>query len=363
MKIIVTGGAGFIGSSFLLKCVGKFPEHTFINVDALTYAGNPFNLSSIADSANYAFEHVDITDMPTVKELFVKWNPEAVVHFAAESHVDRSLLGPAAFIQTNIIGTFNLLECCREHWLGEEREAESGERDAKNGEQLFSRRFHHVSTDEVFGSLGDDGQFTETTPYDPSSPYSASKAGSDHLVRAYQRSYGLNTSMTNCSNNYGPRHFPEKLIPLMILNALEDKPLPVYGKGTNVRDWLYVDDHADAIWEVFSRAESGQTYNVGGDCEMPNLAVVEMICDLVEEKTGKANRRDLITFVKDRPGHDFRYAMDISKIHTDLGWTPKETFASGLAKTVQWYLDNSQWVESVRSGDYRRWLEVNYAAR
>lgn len=359
VKIIVTGGAGFIGSSFLLKCVQAFPEHTFINVDALTYAGNPFNLSLIADAENYAFEHVDITSLPMLQGIFSKWAPDAVIHFAAESHVDRSLVGPAAFVQTNIIGTFNLLECCRDHWLSGKKNPLPG----KSGQPLYYYRFHHVSTDEVFGSLGDDGQFTETTPYDPSSPYSASKAGSDHLVRAYQRSYNLNTSMTNCSNNYGPRHFPEKLIPLMILNALEDNPLPVYGKGENVRDWLYVDDHADAIWEVFSKAPSGQTYNVGGDCEMRNVDVVEMICDLVEAKTGKSNRRDLITFVTDRPGHDFRYAMDIRKISTELGWKPKETFASGLEKTVQWYLDNAAWVKNVRSGAYRSWLETNYAAR
>ncbi|MDT8390554.1 MAG: dTDP-glucose 4,6-dehydratase [Lentisphaeria bacterium] len=359
MNIIVTGGAGFIGSSFLLKCVRDFPEHMFINVDALTYAGNPFNLSSIAAAANYAFEHADITDLPALRKIFAAWEPDAVIHFAAESHVDRSLVGPAAFVRTNVIGTFHLLECCRERWLGKE----TAPARAGDTRPMWYHRFHHVSTDEVFGSLGDDGKFTETTPYDPSSPYSASKAGSDHLVRAYQRSYGLNTSMTNCSNNYGPRHFPEKLIPLMILNALEGKPLPVYGKGANVRDWLYVDDHADAIWAVFSRAEAGRTYNVGGDCEMRNIDVVDMICDLVEKKTGKANRRDLITFVKDRPGHDFRYAMDIAKIRRDLNWRPKETFASGLEKTVQWYLDNPDWVENVRSGDYRRWLETNYAER
>ena len=359
MRIIVTGGAGFIGSSFLLKCVREFSEHTFINVDALTYAGNPFNLSTIADAPNYAFEHVDITDLTALRGVFLRWNPDAVVHFAAESHVDRSLLGPAAFIQTNIMGTFHLLECCRDQWLG----GDTGSEPPAETAPVYYHRFHHVSTDEVFGSLGDEGQFTETTPYDPSSPYSASKAGSDHLVRAYQRSYGLNATITNCSNNYGPRHFPEKLIPLMILNALEDKPLPVYGEGTNVRDWLYVDDHADAIWEVFSRAAAGKTYNVGGACEMRNLDVVEMICDLVEAKAGKAGRRDLITFVKDRPGHDFRYAMDIRKISADLDWSPKETFASGLAKTVQWYLDNPDWVETVRSGDYRNWLEQNYGKR
>jgi dTDP-glucose 4,6-dehydratase len=369
MVILVTGGAGFIGANFLRKHVPRFPEHTFVNVDALTYAGNPLSLAAVAECANYAFEHRDITDPEAVRAVFESWKPDAVVHFAAESHVDRSLLGPGAFVLTNVVGTFNLLDCGRNHWAPKAA-AEQGAREGEPGHQ----RFHHVSTDEVYGSLGDDGKFRETTAYDPSSPYSASKAGSDHLVRAYHRSYGLNVTITNCSNNYGPRQFPEKLIPLMILNALEGKALPVYGKGANIRDWLYVDDHSEAIWEVFTKAPAGATYNVGGDCEMRNIDVVEMICDIVEEQCRnpaapdafhplKTHPRELITFVKDRPGHDFRYAMDISKIGRDLNWTPKETFDSGIRKTVQWYMENPEWVEAVRSGEYRNWLQANYDNR
>lgn len=388
MIIFVTGGAGFIGANFLHRLVPRFPEHTFVNVDVLTYAGNPLSLAAVATCANYAFEQIDIRDYTALAELFAKWCPEAVIHFAAESHVDRSLVGPAAFVQTNIVGTFNLLECCRQQWLGSRKGAQgSSPGDVCPGvsqagvKTTALHRFHHISTDEVYGSLGEDGRFTETTAYDPSSPYSASKAGSDHLVRAYARSYGLNVTVTNCSNNYGPRQFPEKLIPLMILNAAERKPLPVYGEGANVRDWLYVDDHCDAIWEVFTRAPAGSTYNVGGDCEMRNLEVVEWICDLVAEyeqtdrsvpgiaagtKASIATRselRELITFVKDRPGHDYRYAMDISRITAELGWRPRETFASGLRKTIAWYLGNPEWVAAVRSGDYRSWLETNYSDR
>jgi dTDP-glucose 4,6-dehydratase len=270
------------------------------------------------------------------------------VHFAAESHVDRSLVGPSDFVQANIVGTFNLLECCRSCWA-----------------DTSGRRFHHVSTDEVYGSLGPTGAFKETTPYDPSSPYSASKAASDHLVRAYHRSYGLPVTISNCSNNYGPRQFPEKLIPLMILNALEGKALPVYGDGQNVRDWLYVDDHCDAIWSILEGGEAGETYNIGGECEKTNLDVVRLICRLVAEETGRqpAETEELITFVKDRPGHDFRYAMDITRIRNALGWSPAETFETGLRKTVKWYLTNADWVAQIRSGEYLDWIETNYGDR
>ncbi len=369
MILFVTGGAGFIGANFLLKYVPLHPEHTFVNLDKLTYAGNPLSLAPLATAANYAFEHVDIADPEATRTVFAKWNPTAVLHFAAESHVDRSLLGPGEFVHTNIVGTFNLLECARAQWLGEA---------ARTGtpEPPF-RRFHHVSTDEVYGSLGDSDKFRETTPYDPSSPYSASKAASDHLVRAYHRSYGLPVTITNCSNNYGPLQFPEKLIPLMILNAVDLKPLPVYGAGANIRDWLYVEDHVEAIWEVFTRAKNGTTYNVGGNCELRNLDVVHAICDCVGDELKHpdnrrnddtppppdAARRALVTFVKDRPGHDFRYAMDATKIHAELGWQPRHTFAVGLRKTVRWYLEHPEWIAAVRSGDYRQWLAANYGNR
>lgn len=347
MNVLVTGGAGFIGANFLSLLVPRHPEHQFINLDALTYAGNPNSLKALEGAKNYAFVHGDITDAAAVDALFEAHQPDCVVHFAAESHVDRSILGPKQFVRTNIEGTFNLLDACRLRW--------------KKGEGLF----HHVSTDEVYGSLGAEGFFEETTRYDPSSPYSASKAASDHLVRAYHRTYGMPIKITNCSNNYGPLQFPEKLIPLMILNALDRKPLPIYGEGTNVRDWLYVTDHCEAIWTVIQSGEVGETYNVGGHNEKTNIAVVDTLCELVAAETG-ADVSELLglkTFVKDRPGHDHRYAIDASKIEKACGWTPTETFETGMRKTVQWYLSNTEWIDDVRSGGYRKWLEENYGDR
>jgi dTDP-glucose 4,6-dehydratase len=347
MKILVTGGAGFIGANFLNLLVPRHPEHSFVNVDALTYAANPRSLSAIEGAPNYAFEHVDVADFDAVMGLFERHGPELVVHFAAESHVDRSIKGPRAFVRANVEGTFNLLEACRAHW--------------QPGQGLF----HHVSTDEVYGSLGPTGYFTEETRYDPSSPYSATKAASDHLVRAYIRTFGLSAKITNCSNNYGPLQFPEKLIPLMIGNLLERKPLPVYGKGENVRDWLYVTDHCEAIWTVIQRGTAGETYNIGGHNEQKNLDVVHQLIEIVAELTAtdRAELEALVRFVTDRPGHDARYAIDAGKLARELDWTPKETFESGLRKTVRWYLDNQAWVESVRSGDYRKWIEQNYSSR
>lgn len=345
MKVLVTGGAGFIGSNFLHMSVVTRPEDEFVNVDCLTYAANLLNLTDIADRPNYSLERVDITDRQAVDDLFARTKPDLVVHFAAESHVDRSILGPAAFIQTNIVGTFHLLEA------------------ARSAPQPVL--FHHVSTDEVYGSLGDSGLFTETTPYDPSSPYSASKAASDHLVRAYHRTYGLRTKITNCSNNYGPYQFPEKLIPLMIRNALARAPLPIYGQGQNVRDWLYVGDHCSAIWSVIERGNVGETYNVGGNNEVKNIDLVHRLCDILAEETGAplAELLDLVTFVTDRPGHDFRYAIDSSKLQRTCAWQPQETLETGLRKTVRWYLDNANWVESVTSGTYQTWIEENYGSR
>jgi dTDP-glucose 4,6-dehydratase len=347
MKILVTGGAGFIGANFLNIFVPRHPEHSFVNLDVLTYAANPRSLAPVEGRANYAFERVDLVDFEALRAVFAKHRPDVVVHFAAESHVDRSIAGPRPFLRTNIEGTFNLLEACRELW--------------KNGEGLL----HHVSTDEVYGSLGADGFFVEETKYDPSSPYSASKAASDHLVRAWGRTFGLPFKLTNCSNNYGPLQFPEKLIPLMIQNLLERKPLPVYGKGENVRDWLYVADHCEAIWTVLTRGRAGETYNVGGRSEQRNIDVVQQLCAIVAEETGApvGELTSLITYVKDRPGHDLRYAIDATKIERELGWKPRETFATGLRKTVRWYLDNQPWVESVRTGEYRKWIEQNYGGR
>jgi dTDP-glucose 4,6-dehydratase len=347
MLIFVTGGAGFIGSNFLRLLVPRHPEHHFVNVDKLTYAANLMSLEDIASAPNYQLENVDIADAGQVAGLFARLVPDLVVHFAAESHVDRSILGPGEFIRTNIDGTFQLLEACRQHWKGK------------------AGLFHHVSTDEVYGSLGAEGLFTEETRYDPSSPYSASKASSDHLVRAYSRTYGMRTRITNCSNNYGPLQFPEKLIPLMILNCLERKPLPVYGKGENIRDWLYVTDHCEAIWRVIEAGKDGETYNIGGHNEVKNLDVVHRLCRTVARQTNvpEAEILGLITFVQDRPGHDLRYAIDSSKIKRELGWTPRETFETGLEKTVRWYIQSSEWVKRVRSGEYRKWLEQNYAGR
>ncbi|MEM6989801.1 MAG: dTDP-glucose 4,6-dehydratase [Myxococcota bacterium] len=347
MKILVTGGAGFIGANFLNLLVPRHPEHHFINLDKLTYAANPRSLSAIENADNYEMTVVDIVDFEAVDAVFVEHEPELVVHFAAESHVDRSISGPAPFIKSNIEGTFNLLEACRKRWAP--------------GEGLF----HHVSTDEVYGSLGDTGLFTESTRYDPSSPYSASKAASDHLVRAYNRTFKIPMKLTNCSNNYGPFQFPEKLIPLMILNATERKPLPVYGEGLNVRDWLYVTDHCEAIWKVIQEGKVGETYNIGGHNEVRNIDVVQTLCKIVAEETGADAEEllGLITYVKDRPGHDMRYAIDAGKIAAELGWTPKETFDTGMRHTVRWYLENTEWVASVRTGEYRKWMEENYSNR
>ena len=345
-NLLVTGGCGFIGSNFIRYLFQQPDFHgRIINVDKLTYAGNIFNLTDVASHYRdrYVFVHGDICDFEQMKEVIEREDIDCICHFAAESHVDRSIKGPAAFIQTNIIGTFNLLELVRE------------KRD-------FSL-FHHVSTDEVYGSLGSDGLFREESPYRPSSPYAASKAASDHLVRAYYKTYGLPITISNCSNNYGPYQFPEKLIPLMIWHGWQGKPLPVYGDGKNVRDWLYVEDHCAAIWTIMKQGRRGETYNVGGCQEMENIAVVRMICDLLDEllpplKTGK--RRNLITFVPDRPGHDRRYAIDATKLMEELGWRPKENFVSGLRKTVQWYVQNEKWIQSVTSGAYRNWVSTHY---
>ena len=350
--ILITGGAGFIGSNFILQRMRE-KSASIVNLDKLTYAGNLRNLVSVASEVGYEFVHGDIADRELVRQILTKHQPRAIVHFAAESHVDRSIYGPDAFIRTNIDGTFALLEETRAYWSAHS-EAERGQ-----------FRFLHVSTDEVYGSLGpDDPPFSETTQYAPNSPYAASKAASDHLVRAYHHTYGLPTLTTNCSNNYGPFQFPEKLIPLMILNARDGKPLPVYGDGKNVRDWLYVEDHCEAIATVLRKGLPGQTYNIGGWNEKPNIEIVETICDLVDEIAPRAegSRRALVTFVKDRPGHDRRYAMDARKIERELGWKPKETFETGIRKTVRWYLENEAWAQDVTSGSYRKWIEMHYSS-
>ena len=351
--ILVTGGAGFIGSNFVLDWLARSDEPV-VNLDKLTYAGNLRNLEPLSGDARHVFVQGDICDRALLRGLLAQYRPRAIVHFAAESHVDRSIHGPAEFVHTNVVGTFSLLEEAREYW----RSREGRDRD--------EFRFLHVSTDEVYGSLGpQDPAFSEQTAYAPNSPYSASKAGSDHLVRAYWHTYQLPTLTTNCSNNYGPYQFPEKLIPLVILRALEGQPLPVYGDGRNVRDWLYVLDHCDAIREVLARGRPGEVYNVGGEAERANIDVVNGLCALLDEARPRREGRyaDLITFVKDRPGHDRRYAMEISKISTELGWRPKESFESGLARTVRWYLENPAWVSEVTSGAYRNWVERNYSVR
>lgn len=343
MKILVTGGAGFIGSAVIRHLI-RDGEAAVVNVDKLTYAATPEALEDAAEDPRYAFAQVDICDGPALRRVFAEHRPDAVMHLAAESHVDRSIDDAADFIQTNVVGTYRLLETATAWW----RDLEGAAR------QAF--RFHHISTDEVFGALGADGLFTEETPYRPNSPYSASKAASDHFVRAWHQTYGLPVVTSNCSNNYGLYQFPEKLIPLMVINALTEKPLPVYGKGENVRDWLHVEDHARALVAVLTRGEVGESYNVGGDSEMRNIDVVGMICDLLDElspRSDATSRRDLITFVADRPGHDLRYAVDASKVQRELGWTPQESFASGLRKTVAWYLDNRAWWQGILERRYQ----------
>ncbi|BFM49636.1 dTDP-glucose 4,6-dehydratase [Marinomonas sp. THO17] len=347
--ILVTGGAGFIGSA-VIRYIIQNTQDSVVNVDKLTYAGNLESLTDVDKSARYAFERVDISDKVALDCVFQTQQPDAVMHLAAESHVDRSITGPADFIQTNIVGTYTLLEAAREYWNSLE----------ENRKNAF--RFHHISTDEVYGDLphpdeikGELPLFTETTPYAPSSPYSASKASSDHLVRAWLRTYGFPTIVTNCSNNYGPYHFPEKLIPLVILNALEGKPLPIYGKGDQVRDWLYVEDHAQALYKVVTEGEVGETYNIGGHNEKKNVDVVKAICAILDELRPKETKyAEQITFVTDRPGHDRRYAIDSSKMSCELGWRPRETFETGLRKTVEWYLANQDWCNNVQDGSYQR---------
>jgi dTDP-glucose 4,6-dehydratase len=346
-NLLVTGGCGFIGSNFIRYLLGQPDFHgQIVNVDKLTYAGNPHNLGDIDElyPGRYVFLQADICEAGTMKELFGRYHIDGVCHFAAESHVDRSIKNPGEFMLTNIMGTFNLLEAAR----------------GRGGDLSL---FHHVSTDEVYGSLGPEGYFTEETPYRPNSPYSASKAASDHLVRAYHHTYGLPVTVSNCSNNYGPYQFPEKLIPLIIANALEGKPLPIYGDGKNVRDWLFVEDHCEAIWTVMKKGKRGDTYNIGGRAEMENITIVRMICDILDEIApalpGRA-RRELITFVADRPGHDRRYAIDFDKLQKELQWVPRETFATGLRKTVAWYLQNWFWLEQVRTGAYGKWISEQY---
>lgn len=349
-NILVTGGSGFIGANFIRYLLSETDySGRIVNMDLLTYAGNPENLSGLdaAASGRYVFIHADICDATAVKNAFETYEIDTICHFAAESHVDRSIVAPDSFINTNILGTFTLLEEARRH-----------------KDRL--QRFHHVSTDEVYGSLGKEGFFSEETPYDPSSPYSASKAASDHLVRAYHRTYNIPVTISNCSNNYGPYQFPEKLIPLMILNALAGKPLPVYGKGINIRDWLFVRDHCRAVWTIMQNGRSGETYNIGGECEIPNITLVQTLCNILDEMMPPRHNRprsDLITFVNDRPGHDFRYAIDFTKLKTELHWQPEASFETGIRQTVQWYLDNPDWVAHVQSGEYRKWLTENYERR
>jgi dTDP-glucose 4,6-dehydratase len=358
-NILVTGGAGFIGSNFIRYVFNKTDfRGTIVNFDKLTYAGNLLNLTDIEKKfggGKYYFERGDIKDIEKVKEVIKKFNIAIIVHFAAESHVDRSILGPRDFVETNIHGTFNLLEGTRHLWKGR-----------------TDVRFHHISSDEVYGSLSDTGYFYETTPYDPRSPYAASKAASDHLVRSYFHTYDLPVTISNCSNNYGPYHFPEKLIPLTILNAIEGRPLPVYGDGKNVRDWLYVVDHCEAVWLILKKGKAGETYNIGGECEKQNIQIVNKICEVLEKyyplkdnpHALKVSRyRDLITFIGDRPGHDRRYAINCDKIKHDLGWAQKHDFETGLENTIVWYLNNTAWTNSIRSGEYKKWIDKNYVQR
>ena len=352
-SILITGGAGFIGSNFIRHTLTKRPDWYIVNLDALTYAGNLASLSDVEDSCQkrHTFVHGNICDAHLVEKLFTTYTFDGVIHFAAESHVDRSITGPQEFVETNVNGTCTLLQASLTHW----------NKQGNPSDFLF----HHVSTDEVYGSLGPEGAFAEDSPYDPSSPYSASKAASDHFVRAYSRTYGFPAVITNCSNNYGPYQFPEKLIPLIIGNIQENKSLPIYGDGSNIRDWLYVLDHCEALLQVFEKGSLGETYNIGGGAERSNLQIVKKICAILDRKLNRqqGSSESLITFVKDRPGHDFRYAIDATKISSELGWQPQYSFEDALEKTVDWYLNNSTWVESVHSGEYRKWLEINYERR
>ena len=353
-KLLVTGGAGFIGTNFVRHVLAEQPNWRIVNIDALTYAGNLANFRDLSPELEekHHFIHGNIQDADLLDRIFSAENFDSVVHFAAESHVDRSILGPEAFVDTNIVGTFRLLEASFKHW--------------KQCRKPEDFRFLHISTDEVYGSLGQQGQFTEQSPYDPSSPYSASKAASDHFVRAYFRTYGLPTIITNCSNNFGPYQFPEKLIPLMIINILEEKPLPIYGDGKNVRDWLYVIDHCDALIRVLEQGRPGETYNIGGDAERQNIEVVRLLCDLLDVRLGRSDEESsqrLISFVTDRPGHDRRYAIDANKIKRELGWSPAHGLEEALEATVDWYLNQMDWVRSVQSGEYRKWIEINYGDR
>lgn len=347
-KILITGGAGFIGSCLVRQLVTKYPDYLIVNVDKLTYAGNLTNLDSVKNAENYRFIKADICDAMAINKIFIDFNIDHVIHTAAESHVDRSILNPMEFVQTNVVGTVTLLNVCKTFWT-----------------DAAPHLFYHISTDEVYGSLGETGKFKETTPYDPRSPYSSSKASSDHFVRAYHETYGLPVVISNCSNNYGPYHFPEKLIPLCINNILHEKPLPVYGKGDNVRDWLFVEDHVDAIDLIFHKGKAGSTYNIGGDNEWKNIDLVRALCKIMDAKLGreKGASEKLITFVKDRAGHDQRYAIDFTKLNTELGWKPKAKFEEGLEKTVQWYLDHQNWVEQIISGEYKKYYEAQYVAR
>ena len=350
--IIITGGAGFIGSHVVRLFVNKYPDYKIINLDALTYAGNLENLKDVESAPNYVFERVNILDTAALERVFTNHNPDGVIHLAAESHVDRSIVSPLDFVYTNVAGTVNLLNAAKKQWTSP---------DPAGGYE--GKRFHHVSTDEVYGALGDTGFFTEETPYDPHSPYSASKASSDHFVRAYHDTYDLPVVITNCSNNYGPNHFPEKLIPLMINNVIHSKPLPVYGDGLYTRDWLFVKDHATAIDLVFHKGKNGDSYNVGGFNEWRNIDLVKLLCQLMDEKLGRpaGESEKLVTYVKDRPGHDRRYAIDATKINTELGWKPSVTFEEGLSQTIDWYLQNTEWLKHVTNGAYQQYYQEQYA--
>ena len=347
--ILITGGAGFIGSHVVRRFVNKYPDYLIVNADKLTYAGNLENLTDIDKKKNYIFEKTDIVNKPQVVQLFEKYNFDGVIHLAAESHVDRSITGPDEFVFTNIVGTVNLLNAALRIWLENKKE----------------KLFYHISTDEVYGSLGSEGLFTETTPYAPKSPYSASKASSDHMVRAYQNTFGLPIVISNCSNNYGPNQFPEKLIPLAINNIRNNKPIPVYGKGSNIRDWLYVEDHASAIDLIFHKGIHGETYNIGGENEWKNIDLIKLLCTIMDAKLGRkpGTSEKLITYVKDRPGHDMRYAIDSSKLTYELGWSPSLDFEHGLEKTVDWYLTNQKWLDGVISGDYEKYYDKQYVKR